>query len=153
MDNRARYGASLLIRDKILECLHPRPRAIALFGSFARGQLHAASDIDVLLIGDEIPKKPYDRAVWFHPVSTSWDACSAGFGLKHSLSPLFVSSEGWLNSMGLRLSLCEQLLILLDDGFLSDSMHESRKEIYEKKWIRRETEDGGWLWFPMEEVA
>jgi uncharacterized protein len=36
-------------------------RAVAVFGSVARGDFHEASDVDVLVVADVLPARPLDR--------------------------------------------------------------------------------------------
>jgi len=48
---------------KIVKALKPyRPKKVVLFGSFARGDYHGLSDLDLLII-KETPKKFIDRIV------------------------------------------------------------------------------------------
>ena len=48
---------------KIVEALRPyRPKKVLLFGSFARGDYHGLSDLDLIVI-KETPKKFVDRIV------------------------------------------------------------------------------------------
>lgn len=141
------------VRQKAQELLNPQPRCLALFGSFPKGTFTADSDIDILLVGDDIPRKPYERTLWVsplvrairHQINLPW--------MPKAVAPLLLTEKGWLDSIGLRLSLSSHAWILLDDGFLSASLLDSADAIRRGDWVRRGLSDGGWLWIPKGEVA
>lgn len=61
---RRREQASLVaVARKFAEGLDPclSVRAVVLVGSVARGDFHAASDIDVLVVADGLPEHPLER--------------------------------------------------------------------------------------------
>lgn len=41
--------------------------AVVVFGSFARGDFHQDSDVDVLVIAEELPTRPLDRLALVEP--------------------------------------------------------------------------------------
>ncbi|MBI3184462.1 MAG: nucleotidyltransferase domain-containing protein [Myxococcales bacterium] len=49
---------------RLIEAFGPRLRKVALFGSWARGEQHAESDIDVLVLVDGADRKDWRLAVW-----------------------------------------------------------------------------------------
>lgn len=129
--------------------LDPSPRAVALFGSAVRGTDRPESDIDLLLIGNQIPVKPFERTQWVYPLLEAWRKESpALLGAQRTLSPLLLSEKGWLDSVGLRLSLADEAWVLVDDGFLSSSLAEARAWIRDGLWSRKALSDGGWFWIP-----
>lgn len=136
------------LRDEALRLLRPVPRAIAVFGSFAGGTLRSESDIDLLLVGDSIPRSPAGRTRWFLPLSDHWRAERPWQEAPVGLSPLFLTEKGWRESIGLRLSLSERCWILFDDGTLSMGIAEARAAIHRGDWSRRLLPDGGWAWIP-----
>ncbi|PWU21112.1 MAG: hypothetical protein C5B49_03095 [Bdellovibrio sp.] len=145
-----RFSLAAQIRDLCLLHLNPRPRSIAIFGSFAGGVLHETSDIDLLLIGDSIPRKPFQRAQWFLPVRLAFqkEAATQFSAFPSILSPVFLSEEGWREAVGLRLSLSQQAWILWDDGTLSSTLSESAGWIASGLWRREDVVSGGWFWIP-----
>lgn len=143
-----RYSVARWILEHALRSLVPLPDSIALFGSFSRDDLHKESDVDLLLVGDGIPVKPYDRSKWVHPLLNAWREEGPSQEKKRPLSPLILSRKGWVESVGLRLSLSEHLWILYDDGLLSSTLSETRDWIRQGLWDRRPSRDGGWLWVP-----
>lgn len=150
----SRYDAANWIREAVLN-LNPRPRALAIFGSFCRGEEVPANDVDLLIIGDSLPRRPGDRSKWIQPVVSGWrhEVTGRGWPFPMTLSPLFLSEEGWRNSFGLRLSLSEKAWILLDDGTLVDSLDEARKWREEGKWRKELIPSGGFFWIPSKGVA
>lgn len=140
------YAASAWLRTEILK-LSPKPRSVAIFGSFARG-CGSANDLDILLVGDGIPRRPFERAKWSTALIRDWHDYANAHNFPKGLSPLILSEQGWLDSVGLRLSLSEDALILWDDGFLGVSLSESREWIGKGVWHKRQLNDGGWIWIP-----
>lgn len=61
---RAQRDEALRAAKELAEGLRARPsaRGVVVFGSFARGDFHDASDVDVLVVLDEaLPARPQDR--------------------------------------------------------------------------------------------
>ncbi len=155
LSDRDRLEITAWLRDEILASLSPRPRSIAIFGSFAAGTLHEASDIDLLLAGDRIPRKPYERSRWFFPIHEKWQnlRISRFPFAPRTLSPLILSEKGWLESIGLRLSLSGCTWTLYDDGWLSTSLNESEEWIRKGLWHKETLKHGGWVWIPSGDAA
>lgn len=148
------FAAGCWIRDYALKALTPLPRSLAVFGSFVRGDMGPVSDIDVLCVGNAIPRRPFQRTEWFFSLSNAWRHYGEPSALrKHPISPVYLTCDGWSNSIGLRLSLCHEAWILWDDGLLSVTLEESRRLIERGDWSRKDTADGGWLWIPKEKIA
>lgn len=64
LDRRRAERASLIARarqfaDELDRALDVR--AVAVFGSVARGDFHDASDVDVLIIAEGLPEQPLER--------------------------------------------------------------------------------------------
>lgn len=144
------YDIARWIREQTLRLLVPLPDAVALFGSFTRENLLKESDVDLLLIGDRIPTKPYERSQWVHPLLDAWRKWRLTEGEERTLSPLILSRRGWVDSVGLRLSLADHLWILYDDGLISSTINETREWLRQGRWERKTSRDGGWLWIPRE---
>lgn len=150
-----RQDVAAWIRDACIHNLRPLPRSVAIFGSFAGGGLEPESDIDLLLIGNEIPKKPFEKARWFNPLRKLFvEEHDKMFpGLPSVLTPVFMSEQGWIDAEGLRLSVSQRSWILWDDGFLSQSLLEASDWIRMGRWRKEETASGGWFWVPGEHAA
>jgi len=128
---------------------------LAIFGSFVTQSLGPDSDIDLLILSDDLPVPAYDRSCWVRPLISKWrEVQKAEFpNFPRVLSPLMISSSGFGASTGLRLSLSQNAWILWDDGYLSSLLSESNQWIQSGKWERRNLAHGGWVWIPKEEVA
>lgn len=144
----ARIRSAQWLRQKCLELLTPAPRCIALFGSFARGDLRPDSDLDILLVGDQIPLTPWERSQWFFPVSKAWRDQRPEREAPEAISPLILSEEGLAGSIGIKLSLSDHAWILWDDGTLSQQLHAASQSISSGLWERVPMADGGWAWVP-----
>ena len=129
---------ALWIRTQALELLKPAPLAMALFGSFARGDHRPESDLDVLIICDEIGRSPSVRSRWFYPLSKTLREQKEFSDLPTSISPLILSSQGWQDAVHLQLSLCTEACVLLDCGLLSSAFAHARVP----------TRDHGFFWIP-----
>lgn len=143
------HQAAAWIRDKLITLPGTKPRSVALFGSAVRGQLRCDSDIDLLLIGEGIPRKAFLRAQWISPLLQAWRNTRLQWNMPYSLSPLMLSEAGWTASIGLQLSLCGQAWVLWDDGFLSASLNTAAQLIQEGYWVKRNFPSGGWAWIPV----
>lgn len=147
--------AARWICEESLNLLSPTPASIALFGSSVSGTLHESSDIDLLIVSDVLPSRPYDRSIWIDPVVRAWRGAQK-IRFKHLprvLSALLISKAGFNDSLGLRLSLSQHCMILHDDGFLEESLKEAKKWVLDGKWTRRDLKHGGWAWIPNKGVA
>ncbi|OFZ82128.1 MAG: hypothetical protein A2583_07365 [Bdellovibrionales bacterium RIFOXYD1_FULL_53_11] len=155
IDRKILFDAASAIRDMALNLLNPKPDVVAIFGSFASNSLHSDSDIDLLFVGDSIPRKPYDRSKWIIPLIDEWRRIQPERfpTLPRVVSPMILSKEGIINSTGLRLSMCNQSLILFDSGLLSSLLNEASEWIRAGEWKRRNLPHGGWAWIPKRDVA
>ncbi len=153
--NDLRFTVAAEIREIANRFLSPKPRSLAIFGSFAGGSLHETSDIDILLIGDDIPHKPYDKTTWFSPLREHWRATQKALypTCPKALSPLVLPSSAWMDSIGLRLSLSSSCWVLWDDGVISFALEEARAWIRSGRWRKKDLPRGGWVWIPKEQVA
>ncbi len=147
MEPAKTFETARWLRDTTLQLLDPQPASLALFGSFAKGNWTAESDLDLLVVSDT-PRLPYDRTLWISPLLKAWRTRVANQDPKIPLSPLFLSKAGLENSIGLRLSLSDHAWILWDDGYLSAQLHEASDQIRKGLWWRKDLPDGGWLWVP-----
>ena len=60
---RTDQAALLAQAERFAACLEPAlgVRAVVVFGSVARGDFHDGSDVDVLVVADELPVRALDR--------------------------------------------------------------------------------------------
>lgn len=59
------------VRDRIVEACHPK--VLYLFGSAARGEARAGSDLDLLVVMElEEGVKPYEKASALHALFRGW---------------------------------------------------------------------------------
>lgn len=153
VDPQQLFDACKWLLEACERILTPKAQSIALFGSFAKRETHESSDIDLLLIDDQAPRKPSDKAKWLNPLAEAWMDHAEANGLPLSLSPLVMTRLGWSKSTGLRLSLCSHALILKDDGFLNLSLTGARQLIAQGDYTQEMLPSGGWLWVPREKSA
>lgn len=153
-NNDTPYNMADWIRRATL-ALSSRPRSLAIFGSFATENWRQAHDVDLLIVGDSIPRRPSERSAYIQPVVSEWrrKVAQERLPVPPTLSPLFLSEQGWVGSFGLRLSLSEKSWILWDDGFLSDSLEEARKWRSDGKWRKQPIPSGGFFWIPVRGAA
>lgn len=54
------------IVQRLRETLGEKLISVALFGSYARGDYHPESDLDLLVIAEGLPAHPVERIQWLH---------------------------------------------------------------------------------------
>lgn len=78
------------LREGIEHLYGPRLRGVYLFGSYARGEEDAESDVDLLIVLDEVSQSAQEVERTGHLISD----LSLKFGI--SVSRVFVSERDWL---------------------------------------------------------
>ncbi len=141
------------IRSEAHNLLAPPPLALAIFGSFARGDQGPDSDLDILLVCDEIGRSPSLRSKWFFPLSKKLREQTQFPELPKAISPLILSSQGWQDALHLQLSLCTEACVLLDSGLLSSTFASAQELIRKGEWKRVPTPDHGFFWIPKDKIA
>jgi len=98
--------------------------ALAVFGSVARRTMSAESDIDLLVVADDLPDGRMPRVRAFAPVEHALAADLAAArdaGVHTSLSPVFYARDEVKGGSPIFLDMTEEVIILFDrDHFLRD---------------------------------
>lgn len=124
--------------------------SVAIFGSWARGTATPESDIDLLVIAEELPPSRGKRLDQFERIEAAteeirlhiWGSSSVA----SSLSPVIKTTEEFKAGSPLYLDMTEWCEILFDrDAFLASSLVRLRKRMKELG-TRRCSAKGGYYW-------
>lgn len=122
---------------------------IAIFGSVARGTFRNDSDIDILIIAQNLPKGRMNRIEDFLKIEKKLDSFLLEFkkiGLYPEISPIIKTPEDVLLGSPLFLDMIEEAKILYDkNNFFQNYLNQLKnklKAIHAKKIYV----DSGWYW-------
>jgi uncharacterized protein len=123
---------------------------LAVFGSWARGVATPTSDIDVLIVADNLPKGRTPRLGLFEEVDSATDTQReriwSGAAEVPQLSPIFKTREEVLLGSPLFLDMTEWRLILWDpSGFFASYLERLRRRM-KTLGTRRIGAKGGYYW-------
>lgn len=121
-----------------------------LFGSFARGDFHELSDIDLLLIFDELPSSFFQRSKLFdkveQKVKPEFKSLREMGYLCQFMPVMKTRSEASYHSP-LYLDMVEDAKILYDKGdFFKTVLSEIKQRLSELGAKRKYLKSGGWYW-------
>lgn len=119
--------------------------SLVLFGSVARRQARDTSDIDLVVVVDELPRRLADRR---RPLLESWERVRAPRGLPRVEWNLVIKSpeEARIHSP-LYLDIVEDGILILDRGDLFASvLAEMRERMHVLGSRRVHLDDGTWYW-------
>ena len=125
--------------------LGPRLRSLVLFGSVARGQATARSDIDLLVIAADFPRSLFERR---RPLLEAWARARSRHGLPAVEWNLVTKTpeEARFHSP-LYLDIVEDGILLVDRGdFFQAVLDAMRARMRELGSRRVFLEDGSWYW-------
>lgn len=132
---RACYGESLV--------------SLAIFGSFARDAATPESDLDILLVAENLPRGRMERVAAFEKVEEALEAELEelhGDGWHTELSPIIKTPEGVRQGSPLFLDMTREVVILYDrDRFLAGYLEGLRRRL-ERLGSRRVKAGGGYYW-------
>lgn len=122
---------------------------LAVFGSVGRESLRPDSDIDLLLVVDELPRGRMARMAEFAAVESAMAshlADAANAGVSTSLSPVFKTREEVCRGSLLFLDMIEDTKILYDrDRFFTRFLERFRERLA-KLGARRVWRGNAWYW-------
>jgi predicted nucleotidyltransferase len=127
------------------DLLGPHLVSMVLFGSVARGAAHGSSDIDLLIVADDLPFSLTERA---RPLRRAWDRVRAERGLPAVDWNLVVKtrSEAAYHSP-LYLDIVEDGILLVDrGGFFRGVLDAMRARMRTLGSRRVYMPDGSWYW-------
>ncbi|MGQ0732838.1 MAG: nucleotidyltransferase domain-containing protein [Acidobacteriota bacterium] len=127
------------------ELLGPRLVSLVLFGSVARGDAGASSDIDVLVVADGMPHGLADRA---RPLRQAWQRVRADHGLPAIEWNLVVKTPAEASHHSpLYLDMVEDAILLADrSGFFAGVLEAMRARMASLGSRRVHLPDGTWYW-------
>ena len=125
--------------------------SLAVFGSTARGDGGATSDIDLLVVAEGLSRSYSERLAELEPVS---DACSSvnrtmwrERGEYHLLDAILLAPEELLSNSLFLLDLTRDALVVFDRrGTLRGALEGLRRRLAETGSRRVETPAGNWYW-------
>ena len=123
--------------------------ALAVFGSVARGRMRPDSDIDLLLVVENLPFGRMARVREFDAVEarlkTALELAETA-GVHTSLSPIFKTPEELHRGSFLFLDMTDQARVLVDDRqLLADYLGALRRRLAEQG-AHRVAKGGGYYW-------
>ena len=125
--------------------LGPRLRSLILFGSLARGQGTASSDVDLLVIADDLPRSLVEHR---RPLLAAWSEARARHALPAVDWNLVTKTpeEAQYHSP-LYLDIVEDGILLVDRGrFFETVLDAMRARMRELGSRRVHLDDGSWYW-------
>ena len=125
--------------------LGPRLRSLVLFGSVARGQSTARSDIDLLVIAEGFPRSLVERR---RPLLAAWSRARARHALPAVEWSLVTKTpeEARFHSP-LYLDIVEDGILLVDRGRLFETVLDAMRARMRELGSRRVfLDDGSWYW-------
>ena len=141
-----------LLRDMLRaarEFYGPRLISLVVFGSVGRGDPHAESDVDILIVADGLPNGRMRRVEEFRPVRKALaprleEGRRAGFPTE--CSPVFKTRNEVLAGSPLLLDMVDDAKILYDrDGFFAEALDRLRQRLA-GLGARRIWRGNAWLW-------
>jgi predicted nucleotidyltransferase len=119
--------------------------SLVLFGSVARRQARATSDIDLLVVADDLPRSLAERR---RPLLDAWERARASLGLPHvDWNLVTKSTEEARSRAPLYLDIVEDGILVLDrDGFFEAVLSGMRERMRVLGSRRVHLPDGSWYW-------
>lgn len=137
------------MREHVVELYGARLVTLAVFGSVARGVMRPDSDIDVLLIADDLPKGRMPRVREFDRVEDCLEPLfkkARAQGINTTLSPVIKTPEEVAYGSPLFLDMTREVDILFDrDGFFQRYLGQLSDKL-EKMGSKRVACGGGYYW-------
>lgn len=130
--------------------------SFVIFGSVARGTMRPDSDIDLLLVVNDLPRGRLARMDDFRLLERTLETQiqdAARDGIHTDLSPLLKTPEEVEQGSPLFLDMTDQAKILLDrNGFFADHLDNLRKRLREQG-AKRVRLGGGYYWILKPDLA
>ena len=119
--------------------------SIVLFGSVARREARPTSDVDILLVGEGLPRQHADRR---QPFLDAWEAARTARGLRPIEWNLIVKTPDEARYRSpLYLDMVEDAILILDQGrFFEEVLAGLRARMRELGSRRVHLPDGSWYW-------
>lgn len=139
--------------SRMFEVLGGKLESIVLFGSLARGVTKPYSDIDLLVIAKEIPKRYSDRVKIINKIksSKSIDELIVNLwrrkGVYADFDILLLDEEEASRTHPFYIDMTEDRIMIFDrNGLISKKLKEVRKRLKSIGAVKVEEADGSWYW-------
>jgi hypothetical protein len=154
MDRKRAQDEVNRLLSKLVEALKDRFGqelvSVVLFGSFARGDFHGRSDIDLLIVIEELPPSQFERSRLFDEAVRklmSEFKPLREMGYLCQFMPIMKSREEAAYHSPIYLDMIEEGVILYDkDGFLESVLRRMKRRLEELGARRKFLKGGGWYW-------
>ena len=137
------------LKAACLEFYGPRLVSAAVFGSVARGTMRPDSDIDLLLVVDDLPTGRMPRMREFEPVEHQLKPLlqeSARHGVHTTVSPVLKTPQELEYGSPLFLDMTEEVLILYDPNGVLQTYLDDLSARLKALGARRIRKGGGYYW-------
>lgn len=136
------------LREALEQELSEGLTTLALFGSFARGDWHARSDLDVLVIGRALPRRMAERQELFQRAAAqARSRCRVDDLGTVEWSPVLKTEEEARHHSPLYLDMTEEVRLLYDrGGFFAGVLEGLRSRLRQAGSRRYSLPDGSWYW-------
>ena len=150
---RDRLPVLELVVARTFEVLGSKLESIAFFGSLARGELKPYSDVDILIVARELPKRYSDRVKLIREITS----CKAiddliiylwkEEGVYVNFDILLIDEEEAGVTHPFYLDMTESCIMVFDrNGLLSKKIEEVKEKLKEMEAVKIEEPDGSWYW-------
>jgi predicted nucleotidyltransferase len=127
----------------------PRLVSVAVFGSVGRGTPHPESDLDLLIVADDLPDGRLQRVAEFGAVEVALTPHLAEMraaGLSPQVSPIFKTPDEAQRGSPLFLDMIEDARVLYDrGGFLQETLAQFKARL-DRLGGRRIWRGNAWFW-------
>jgi len=125
--------------------------SLAIYGSVARGNVKTGSDIDFLLIGEDLPENYHERVDMILPILDEIERSDPYLNVTERGAPvdiqfLILSKEEAKQTRPVFIDMVEDARIEFDDGFLREKLDQIRERMAELGSKRVYLSDGSWYW-------
>lgn len=150
METHTRDDLFAAVRDAAVATYGERLIALAIFGSWARGEATPASDLDLLVVAEPLPPSRMKRVREFRPVADMSRAvrCSvwSDRGPEVELAPVFKTPQELAAGSPLYLDMTLWRIVLIDRGGMLEAFLEGLRERMRALGSRRVPFKGGAFW-------
>jgi hypothetical protein len=140
-----------LVVARLIEGLGGSLHSLVLFGSIAKGEARAESDLDLLIVSEDLPMRYSDRLKLFRELTRGVEGARMRLWRERGLYPLIdailLTPEEASLSHPFYLDMMEEAVIVFDrDGFMEKKLEKLRERLKELGARRIQLLDGTWYW-------
>lgn len=150
METHTRDELFAAVRDAAVATYGERLIALAIFGSWARGEATPASDLDLLVVAEPLPPSRMKRVREFRPVADMSRAVRSRVwsdrGPEIEIGPVFKTPQELAAGSPLYLDMTLWRIVLIDRGGMLEAFLEGLRERMRALGSRRVPFKGGAFW-------